>query len=105
MSPDLLIAEAANVFWKRAERNDLTAREAEDNLKDLLSPNLPLIPSSLLAPQALALARAHHRPIYDCLYLALTLGRGCDLVTADERLANAVGTQFPQIKLPRDLQL
>jgi predicted nucleic acid-binding protein len=71
-APDLLIAEAANVFWKRANRNDITAQEAEDNLND---------------------------------YLALALDRGCDLVTTDERLVNAIGGQFPQIKLLRDLQI
>ncbi|MGH9854639.1 MAG: type II toxin-antitoxin system VapC family toxin, partial [Blastocatellia bacterium] len=104
-APDLLIAEAANVFWKRAARNDITAQEAEDNLKDLLSINLPLVSSSLLAPRALAIARAHRRSVYDCLYLALALDRSCDLVTTDERLANAVGAQFPQINLLRDLQI
>ena len=104
-SPDLLIAEAANVFWKRADRNDITAQEAEDNLNDLLSINLPLVSSSLLAPGALAIARAHRRSVYDCLYLALALDRGCDLITTDERLVNAIGSQFPQLKLLRNLQI
>jgi predicted nucleic acid-binding protein len=104
-APDLLIAEATNVFWKRADRNDITAQEAEDNLNDLLALNLPLVPSSLLAPRALAIARAHRRSVYDCLYLALALDRGCDLVTTDERLVNAVGAQFPQLKLLRNLQI
>jgi predicted nucleic acid-binding protein len=104
-APDLLIAEATNVFWKRAGRNDITAQEAEDNLSDLLALNLPLVSSSLLAPQALAIARAHRRSVYDCLYLALALDRGCDLVTTDERLVNAVGAQFPQLKLLHDLQI
>jgi hypothetical protein len=38
-------------------------------------------------------------------YLALALDRGCDLVTTDERLVNAIGGQFPQIKLLHDLQI
>ncbi len=104
-APDLLIAEATNVFWKRADRNDITTQEAEDNLNDLLALNLPLVSSSLLALQALAIARAHRRSVYDCLYLALALDRGCDLITTDARLVNAVGAQFPQLKLLRDLQI
>jgi predicted nucleic acid-binding protein len=104
-APDLLIAEATNVFWKRADRNDITAQEAEDNLNDLLSINLPLVSSLLLAPGALAIARAHRRSVYDCLYLALALDRGCDLITTDERLVNAIGPQFPQLKLLRNLQI
>src|SRR5262245_1580724 len=105
MAPDLLIPEAANVFWKRADRNDITAQEAADNLNDLLSINLPLIASSILAPVAMAIARTYRRSVYDCLYLALAQDRGCDLNTTDERLVNAVGAQFPQLKLLNDLQI
>jgi predicted nucleic acid-binding protein len=62
-APDLLIPEAANVFGKRADRNDITAQEAEDNLKDLLSINLPLVSSSSLAPPAMVMARLHRRSV------------------------------------------
>ena len=103
LAPDLLIAEAANVFWKRAERSDITGREAADNLNDLLALNLPLTASSLLARKALTLAQAHHRSVYDCLYLALSIDLGCDLISSDERLYNAVGTVFPKFKLLRAL--
>jgi predicted nucleic acid-binding protein len=105
LSPDLLIPETANVFWKRVERGDITWQEAEDNLNDCLALNLPLVPSVLLAQKALTLARAHHRSVYDCLYLALALDRNCHFVTADERLFNAIVAKFPSIKLLRDLQL
>jgi predicted nucleic acid-binding protein len=45
------------------------------------------------------------RSVYDCLYLALTLERGCELVTSDERFFNAIGSKFPQIKLLHQLTL
>jgi predicted nucleic acid-binding protein len=105
VAPDLLIAEATNVFWKRAARGDLTAQEAADNLQDLLAINLPLVPATALAPRALSLAQTHNRSAYDCLYLALALERSCEFVTSDERLFNAIGSQFPQIRLLRDLVL
>ncbi len=105
IAPELLVAESANIFWKRAARGDTTAQEAADSLQDLLAINLPLVPSTVLAVRALALAQTHHRSVYDSLYLALALERGCDLVTGDERLFNAVGNQFPQIRLLRDLTL
>lgn len=104
-APDLQIAEATNVFWKRATRNDLTAQEATDNLNDLLSINLPLVASNLLAARALTIAQTHRRSVYDSLYLALALEQGCEFVTSDERLFNAIGNQYPQIKLLQHLTL
>jgi predicted nucleic acid-binding protein len=105
IAPDLLIAEATNVFWKRAARGDLTVQEAADNLQDLLTINLPLVSAAALAPKALALAQAHQRSVYDCLYLALALERDCEFVTSDERLYNAIGKLFPNIKLIQHLTL
>jgi predicted nucleic acid-binding protein len=105
IAPDLLIAETTNVFWKRAARGDLTALEAEDNLQDLLTINLPLVPSTMLAVRALSLAQTHQRSVYDCLYLALALERGCEMVTSDERFFNAIGSKFSQIKLLHQLIL
>lgn len=105
IAPDLIIAEVANVFWKRVVRGDLTAVEAEDSLTDLLLLNVPLISSALLASKALLLAQDHKRSVYDCLYLTLALERGCRCVTSDERLHNAIGQVFPQLVLLRDLNL
>jgi len=105
VAPDLLIAEGANVFWKRAVRGDLTAQEAAGNLQDLLAINLPLVSSTSLAASALSLAQTHHRSVYDCLYLALALERGCEFVTSDERLCNAIGSLYPNIKLLQHLTL
>lgn len=105
IAPDMLIAEATNVFWKRFERGDLTAQEAADSLNDLLAINLPFSSAATLASQALTLAIMHHRSAYDCLYLALALEQNCDLATSDERLFNALSANFPQIKLLQHLTL
>lgn len=105
IAPELLLAEAANVFWKHAQRGTLTAQEAQDNLRDLLAIQLPLVSSSVLATRALDLALTYRRSAYDSLYLALALERGCELVTSDERLFNAIGSQFPQLRLLHHLAL
>jgi predicted nucleic acid-binding protein len=102
IAPDLFVSESANVFWKRAARGDITAQDANDNLSDLLALNIPLTASSLLVLKALTSARTHHRSVYDCLYLALSLDQGCDFISADERVYNAIGSAFPQPKLLRD---
>lgn len=44
---------------------------------------------------ALEIALAHRRSIYDAIYVALALRENCEMVTADERLYNALqGTQI-----------
>ena len=105
VAPELLIAEVANVFWKRAARGDLTKEEAADNLQDALAINLPLVPTAVLAKNALALAQRHNRSVYDSLYLALALARDCELATSDERLFNAIAGKFQCIRLLHHLTL
>jgi predicted nucleic acid-binding protein len=52
IAPDLIIAEAANVFWKRAGRGDITTQNAEEGLSDLLlkRPAWPLCRSRTRTP-------------------------------------------------------
>jgi predicted nucleic acid-binding protein len=39
---------------------------------------------------ALEIAIAHERTVYDSPYVALAVARDCDVVTADDRFANAL---------------
>ena len=68
------------------------ARRAATAMQEL---NLPTVPSQLLLDEALALAFAFDRSVYDCLYVALALRSKAQLVTADERLANALAARLP----------
>ncbi len=52
---------------------------------------LQLTDSSELAPIAFELATGSGRTVYDCLYLALAVKTKSIMVTADMRLANALG--------------
>jgi predicted nucleic acid-binding protein len=104
VAPDLLIAECGNVFWRRCRQGDITPDEATESLADLLTLNVPLMPATSLVPSALQLALQHQRTVYDALYLALAQERNCDLITADERIFNALSAQFPQLQLLRHWQ-
>ena len=44
---------------------------------------------------ALQIATAYGRTFYDSLYVALAFHTNAELVTADERLANALASRFP----------
>ena len=99
IAPTLLIAEVANVLWKRARRGDLTVHDAQHCFQGFLRDSPILMESSAMEASALALALAHGRPVYDCLYLALALEHRCDLITADERFFRAMNTALPCIRL------
>ena len=72
-APSLILTEAANVIWKKAEL---------DALRDVVT----LRPSAELIVPATAIALALDHPVYDCLYLACAEAEGAPLVTADKKL-------------------
>jgi len=90
LAPDLLIPECGNVLWKRIARNELAADEGRDILKALGRAPVKIVGSQLLVEPALEIATAFKRTVYDALYVALAVTRGCLFVTADDRLAGAL---------------
>lgn len=95
MAPDLVWAEAGNVLWKYVRRGDLAAADAEGILADMLQMPIETASSRDLIEPALAIAAETDRTVYDALYLAMAVERRCRLLTADERLVNALAaTRF-----------
>ena len=91
LAPDLLTAEMGNILWKKVRRGELTTDEAEAIVDAFLSTSpLTLYPSHRLLRGAFDIATAFQRSVYDALYLALAVAEHCRLLTADERLANAL---------------
>lgn len=103
VAPYLVVSEVANVLWKRERRGDLSAAQARRSFMQFLHDSPILLDSSSVSSSALGLALAHHRPFYDCLYLAWALEQRCDLITADERFFHALNPTFPQIRLLKTL--
>ena len=89
-APDLLLAEVGNILWKKARAGDLTPAAAQERFRALLAMGVTLVPAARLGERAVALALETGRTVYDSLYLALAEAEGCDFVTTDERLVNAV---------------
>lgn len=98
-APELLVAEFGNVMWKRHQQGILDAAQVQESIEDMKRLELHLVSALDLILDAVNLALAHHRTVYDALYLALSLQRGCLFVTADEKLYNAVNREMPQIRL------
>jgi len=93
--PDLFWPELANALWKgvwKEKIDDAWAEKAYHEVRDL---DISTIESFEFVPKALQLAVRHRRTVYDCLYVALALQSRAELITADERLANAFAAQLP----------
>jgi len=88
MAPDLMVAECANILWKKVQRKELSNDEALIAARLLQSAEIELVPSRALMESATRLAIELDHPAYDCIYLALAVEIGCRFVTADERLVH-----------------
>jgi len=95
LAPNLIEAEIGNVLWKAVQRNRISPTEAENSVRQFTALAIHVLPTSDLLCQALQIAVGCNRSFYDSLYVALALATKTELVTADERLVNALGSRFP----------
>ena len=93
--PDLFWPELGNVLWKAVRLGRISIGSAEEAIGSLLDLSIPTSPSSPLLPEAFSIAINFQRCVYDAVYVALAVTSNRLLVTADERLANALAAHFP----------
>jgi predicted nucleic acid-binding protein len=93
--PDVFWAEVGNVLWKGTRQHRWRQDEAEAVSADMKARDFATVSSVTLLPEALRIAFTYDRSVYDCLYVALAVQSKTDLVTADERLANALAARLP----------
>jgi predicted nucleic acid-binding protein len=104
IAPDLLLAEIGSMLWKRVLREGVSFVDATAQYARFKRVRLGLVGIRGLVDSALLLALRQRHPIYDCIYLALALEAGCDLITADEKLHRTFSPNFPQVRRLRDWQ-
>jgi predicted nucleic acid-binding protein len=93
--PDLFWAELASTFWKAVRLERFTKASAEEALEGLAKSNIPVYSTLILLDRAFQIAAAFNRSVYDSLYVSLAIYSQSQLITADERLANALAAHFP----------
>ena len=93
--PDVFWAEFGNIMWKAARLQRITTDGSFSGLALLKDLNIPTYPSSDFLAEALQIALVHGRTFYDSSYVALAVRTNTDLITADERLANALAAHLP----------
>lgn len=93
--PDLFWPEFGNVLWKAVRLGRISIESAEEAIRALVDLGIPTSPSRPLLPEAFSIAVNFQRSVYDAVYVALAVTSNRLLVTADERLANALAAHFP----------
>ena len=93
--PDVFWAELGNVLWKGVRQRRWKRDEADNVASDMKARDFTTVSSLVLLPEALKIAFAYDRSVYDCLYTALAVQAKSELITADERLANALAAYLP----------
>jgi predicted nucleic acid-binding protein len=93
--PDLFWPEFGNILWKCVGLGRISRQSAEAAIAAMEERKIPTAPTSSLLKDAFAIAATFDRTVYDCIYVALAVASNGPLVTADERLANALAATFP----------
>jgi len=93
--PDFFWVELTNVLWKAVRRGRCTKDTAVAALATLLDYQIPTVPSLNLLNLALQKGVQHGQSVYDSLYVVLAVEAAAQLVTADEKLANALAAHLP----------
>ncbi len=93
--PDIFWAEVSNVLWKGSRQGRWLRTVAQQIAVEMKDQNFPTVPSLDLMTDALQIAFAHDRSVYDCLYVALAVQSRSQMITADERLANSLAAYLP----------
>jgi predicted nucleic acid-binding protein len=85
-APELIVAECANILWKKTRRGEISPAEAVLAARSLERADIEFVPARPLSRHATELSILLDHPAYDCFYLCAAKARGEIFVTADERL-------------------
>lgn len=97
VAPDLLACEIGSIVWKRCQFQGLSSTDAQRILNAFKIVKFGMTSTLDLLDDTFQLAMAHKRTVYDMMYLALSIRKSCDFVTADQKLFNAINAAYPNV--------
>lgn len=97
--PDLFWPEVTNMLRKAVARRRIAAAKATRDLANLRLVGVLTISTAHLCETALDWGTAYAHPTYDLIYAALARQLHGEVVTADERFIQAVGSSLPVRRL------
>ena len=89
-APRLLVSEVANAVWRKSRLGEVDSSAAGQLLATMGDMPVRWHADEAICADAIQLAIAHDRPVYDLMYLALAQRLGARVVTADQRFVNAL---------------
>ncbi len=89
-APSFMGLEVGNALWRKVRTGQVQRDRAGGLAEAIPRMNISWVNDETICVDAVRLAVALDRPVYDCTYLALAHRIGATMVTADERFANAV---------------
>lgn len=90
LAPDLLLTEIANIFAMGMRTERVTRWQSIESVWSLSISGVKFQDTKSLIQSAFDLACEYKQTVYDCLYLALAIREQSVMVTADEKLVNAL---------------
>ena len=95
-APTLVVYEVTNAVWQAERRGRISSAQAEQILRAAAGLEIELLP--LEWGESLPLARKFNRSAYDAAYLSLADRLHERMITADERLYNAVRSKLKWVE-------
>lgn len=89
-APDLIMAECANIIWKRYRLGEIEKSQALEAMTLVDTMNLYIEPSRRLIARVVPLSLALGHAAYDCFYLAHAEQLRAPFLTADRKLIEKV---------------
>ena len=91
IAPDLMLAEFGNIIWKKVKLlGELTQDEGDRIITSMQTLPITYYSAADLLMVAFQIALNTQRSVYDCLYIALAVSRGCLVMTDDRKLYTAL---------------
>ena len=85
-APDFMPVEAANAWWKKVRRGEMTRSQMEESVASLFHIGINWVPIKEILPRASRLSLELRHPVYDCVYLATAQALGARIAAGDNRL-------------------
>lgn len=95
LAPDIFPGEVANALTRAERKKIIPPPQSTKRFIQAMRFAPALHPYIPLLSKALSISSSMRVAVYDCLYVALADQVGCELVTSDDKLVNAVQNQFP----------